>query len=307
MTARSCSFALPVLGLAWLAACSKPSAPTPARGGPSASVSASPQSAASAEPTVPHTVQVKPGCRALVVAGQVAVDGASVVVGTLLDGEHWVELAAGASVALRHTSTSREFKLIGPGKVLPCRAGSEQILLAEGQLTTSANLGVRPGAEVLIATPAGTVRYGDAALDLEFGASKELRVRVKQGEAWVEPEEQGSPHFKNPVRSGGEARLAPQHDSAVALIAACQASAEAAQESARRVLDTSAAGAAGSLGARAATQMRDRSKARVRCAVAAAAAFATADPAERQSLSASVAHADALWQSVPLAASGQKN
>ncbi len=66
----------------------------------------------------------------------------------------------GASISLRHTQTTREFKLIGPASVLPCRAGSEQLLLAAGQLTTSANLGVRPGAEVLIATPQGTIRYG---------------------------------------------------------------------------------------------------------------------------------------------------
>ena len=57
-----------------------------------------------------------------------------------------------------------------------------------GATLTSANLGVRPGAEVLIATPLGAVRYGDAALDLSLDAQG-LRVRVKQGEAWVEPEE----------------------------------------------------------------------------------------------------------------------
>ncbi len=271
------------------------------------SPSAAPSASASAAPTaVPHLVQAKPGCRALDVVGKASVEGAPIVLGALLDGEHWVELEAGSSVALRHTVTSREFKLIGPGMVLPCRNGAEQILVAVGQLSTSANLGVRPGAEVLIATPSGTVHYGDAALDLEFGP-KGLRVRVKQGEAWLEPEARGKPKFKNPVHSGAEARLAVDQTSAAALLTACQTAAQNAQESAELVLAPAAAGSTSSLGARAAAQMRDRAAARTACAMAASEVGATRDPAERQRLSASVAHADALWQSVPHGASGQKN
>ncbi len=170
-------------------------------------------------------------------------------------------LSAGASVALRHSATSREFKLIGAAHALPCRDGSEQILLADGRLSTSANLGVRPGAEVLIATPEGVVHYGDAALDLSFGA-RGLRVRVKAGEAWVEPEERGKPHFQNPVRSGAEARLPSTLPKRQSLVDACESAAVSAQESARRVLDVEAAGASGSLGDRAAAHMRERSKAR---------------------------------------------
>ena len=183
---------------------------------------------------------------------------------------------------------------------MPCRDGSEQILLADGQLSTSANLGVRPGAEVLIATPEGVVHYGDAALDLEFGA-KGLRMRVKQGEAWVEPEQRGKPPFKNPLRSGAEARLPPTHPKTQALLEICQGSAESAAASARRVLSSEDAGGAGSdsLGSRAALHMRERSQARTACAIAAAAVYTESDPAIRQSLSAAVVHADALWQSVP--------
>jgi len=290
------TFAWCVLALAGATACSKP--------GTAAKPSASTPTAAAV--SAPHASQVKPACRALLVVGRATVDGAPIATSALLDGAHWVELEAGASVALRHTLTSREFKLIGPARVLPCRNGAEQLLLSFGQMSTSANLGVRPGAEVLIATPAGIVRYGDAALDLEFGI-KGLSVRVKQGEAWVEPEEHGKPAFKNPLHNGGEAHLAAQHSSARALADACQTAAETAQESAQRVLDNGAAGAESSLGVRAAAHMRARSKARVACAIAASAAFAASDPAERQSLSASVAHSDELWQMVPHAGSGQKN
>jgi hypothetical protein len=82
------------------------------------------------------------------VTGKATADGVPIAVGDLLDGEHWVELAAGSSVALRDTLTSRELKLIGPGLELPCRHGAEQVLIAAGRLSTSTTLGVRPGAEV---------------------------------------------------------------------------------------------------------------------------------------------------------------
>ena len=252
--------------------------------------------------------RAQPGCRALDVIGRATVDGAPLASNALLDGEHWVELEKGATISLRHTLTTREFKLLGPARVLPCRAGAEQLLLAAGQLSTSANLGVRPGAEVLIATPGGTVRYGDAALDVEF-AGNGLRVRVKQGEAWVEPEAHGKPPFKNPLRIGAEARLPPEPTSARALLTTCRAAAQIAADSAEHVLQrgTSADAGASSLGERAAAHMRNRAKARMACAMAAAGVGASNDATERQSLSAAVAQADLLWQRVPHALSGQKN
>ncbi|MEO7035812.1 MAG: hypothetical protein ABI548_17890 [Polyangiaceae bacterium] len=294
------------LALTSTAACSKHQGEATPSANASVGPSASVASSAATPATVPRLVQAKPGCRALDVVGKANVDGTPIVVGSLLDGEHWVTLEAGSSVALRHTVTSREFKLIGPGTVLPCRNGAEQILVAGGQLSTSANLGVRPGAEVLIATPSGTVHYGDAALDLEFGPQG-LRVRVKQGEAWLEPEARGKPKFKNPVHSGAEARLLPDHASADALLAACQTAAQHAQASAERVLGPTDPSSTNSLGARAAAQMRDRAAARTACAIAASAVGSTRDPAERQRLSESVAHADELWQGVPHHVPGQKN
>jgi hypothetical protein len=290
------------LGLLWFAstaACSKlHSAPAP---GASASA-ASPPSAAIA--TVPHLVQPKPACRALLVTGVASVEGRPIDSGTLLDGEHWVDLSPGSSVALRHTVTSREFTLLGPARILPCRNGAEQLLLAKGRLSTAANLGVRPGAEVLIATPSGTIHYGDAALDVEFG-SMGLRMRVKQGEASLEPAARGKPPFRNPVRSG-EARLPPQAVDARALTQACQSAAQTARDSAEHVLGTGFAAIA-TLGARAAAHMRNRSAARTACAMAAAALGASTDPAETSTLSAAIAQADELWQSVPHAAASQKN
>ena len=291
------------LSLIWLApavACAKPD--QLAEPAPSSSSASAPSATVAA--TVPHVERPKPACRALLVAGTATVEGTPVVTGALLDGEHWVDLSAGASVALRHTVTSREFTLIGPGRILPCRNGAEQVLLAKGRLSTAANLGVRPGAEVLIASPSGTIHYGDAALDVEYGV-KGFGMHVKQGEASLEPAVRGKPAFKNPVRSG-EARLPPQTVDLPALAQACQIAAETAHESAEHVLGMGIRAIA-TLGARAAAHMRDRSAARSACAMAAAALGASADSAQTSPLAATIAHADELWQSVPHSAIGQKN
>ena len=288
-----------VLSIACVSACGKHDpAGKPSLASASAAASAPAAESAASAPAAALSQQTRAACRALAVTGSATVDGAPVATASLLDGTRWVELSAGASVALRHTRTSREFTLIGPGHALPCRDGSEQILLADGRLSTSAKLGVRPGAEVLIATPQGVVRYGDAALELSLDAQG-LRLRVKQGEAWVEPEQRAKPHFENPVRSGSEVRLPSTRLAAQSLVGACQTAAESAQASARRVLGGEGSAGSDSLGARAAAHMRERSKARMTCAIAAAAAFGESDPADRQSLAASVAHADELWQSVP--------
>ncbi|HEY3666052.1 MAG TPA: hypothetical protein VGL19_08640 [Polyangiaceae bacterium] len=299
---RLAPLTLGVLGLASAVACSRkaPSLEPISSASTSASVRTAESTTAPAA-SVAHVTPAKGACRALVVNGKATVNATPITTGMLLDGEHWLELEAGASVALRHSITSREFKLLGPSKVLPCRGGAEQILLARGQLVTSANLGVRPGAEVLIATPLGTVRYGDAALDVEVNA-KRLNLRVKQGQAWLEPEKAGKPSFKNPVSTGAEAYLAAPASSAPKALEACENDAQRAHDSALRVVSAGPAGSARSLGDRTAENMRARASARRSCAVAAATLGTLDDPADRLRLSAAVAHADELWQSVPPAA-----
>jgi hypothetical protein len=301
------ALAVSLFALCSCCACRKRDAgPTPAV---SARVAASAEVAPSAQlaPTVPHSNAPKGACRALAVTGKASADGTPIAVGTLLDGEHWVELEENSSVALRHTITSRELKLLGPGLVLPCRHGSEQFLLARGRLSTSSNLGVRPGAEVLLATPAASIHYGDASLDLQFD-KRGLHLRVNGGEAWLDPAEPDpKTPPKNPLRTKQEARVPVTRADPSGLAGSCKSAAENAAESARRVLAGATTEAGESLGARAAAQMRDRAAARAACAVAAAAAGALSDPAERQSLWASIAHSDELWQSVPRAISAQKN
>jgi len=274
--------------------CSKKSAAPTA---PSATAS-SPASATSAiaPPIVIHPPVTKPACRALAVSGQVTVGDQVIKTSALLDGASWVDLAPGATLALRHTITSRELKIVGPAHALPCRSGAEQVLLASGRVSTSANLGVRPGAEVLIATPFGTVRYGDAALDVDVGPHG-LDLHVKEGEAWLEPESAAKKPFKNPLGGHGHASLPNSGSTPSTLVDRCQAAAQHADESARRVLSN--APDAGSLGERAAAQVRDRAAARRACAMAAAAVGSVTEPAERQQLWASLIRWEGLWQSVP--------
>ena len=247
-------------------------------------------------PIVMHPPATKAACRALAVSGLVTAGELVIKESTLLDGTSWVDLAPGATLALRHTLTSRELKIVGPAHALPCRLGAEQVLLASGRVSTSANLGVRPGAEVLIATPFGTVRYGDAALEIEVGPHG-LDLQVKQGEAWLEPETAAKKPFKNPLGGHRRASLASMGASPSALVDRCQAAAQHADESARRVLEN--APDAGSLGDRAAAQVRDRAAARRACAMAAAAVGSVTEPAQRQQLWASLTRWEGLWQSVP--------
>ncbi|HEY4104314.1 MAG TPA: hypothetical protein VGM44_10500 [Polyangiaceae bacterium] len=304
------------LGVAWCGCgrhsrATKPATSASATSSATTTTSAPASSAAAESAPAPsgteRVISEKSACRALAVSGKARVDGKAISVGTLLDGEHWLELDENSALSLRHTQTSRELKLLGPGLFLPCRHGSEQFLLAKGRLTTTTTLGVRPGAEVLIATPLGSIHYGDAAIDVQFD-TRGLHLRVNGGKAWLDAADPDPKHpIKNPLLVKQEARLPSTHATAGARADACQKAAETAAASAVRVLAPPSSTPQDSLGARAAEQMRDRAAARTACSVAAAAAGAVADPAERQSLWASITHSDELWQSVPRGVSAQKN
>jgi hypothetical protein len=302
---RHAALAASMFGLVCLSACGKKTpAPEPAA---TRALSASLRPTASA-PSASAALSAHrvAGCRALAVTGKASADGSPIAVGTLLDGEHWLELEPGASVALRHALTSRELTLYGPGLILPCRHGSEQFLLGTGRITTASKLGVRPGAEVLIATEAAIIHYGDAAIDVEQGPNG-LRLQVREGEAWLEPRDASAAPTRNPLQSPARATLPATQAPVSELVAACERAAQTAAESARQVLGAAGAPPSGSLGARTAAQMRDRTAARWACSMAAAAAGSVTDPAARQRLWASIAHSDDLWQTVPRAISAQKN
>jgi hypothetical protein len=103
-------------------------------------------------------------------------------IGTLFRSHDWLELGAGVELQLKHTETTRELSLLGPGRFLACADGAEAVLVAEGVVVTTPGPGSRAGAEVQLATPFGVVHYADAALRLDVQREK-LALEVKLGAA----------------------------------------------------------------------------------------------------------------------------
>jgi hypothetical protein len=155
----------------------------------SARAAAQPPASASSEGpgTGPTLLPPANGCRAIAVHGNVTTaDGTPLALNASLGGTGMLTLAPDASVAVKHTETARELVFSGPGRVLPCERGEERFLLAEGRAQTATWAGARPGAEVLVATPLGAIRYGDAKLDLHVDV-RGLTVVSEIGDAWVVP------------------------------------------------------------------------------------------------------------------------
>jgi hypothetical protein len=211
-----------------------------------------------------------------------------------LEGRAWLELGERAELVIRHALSAREFSVAGPALVLPCRNGLEQVLLARGRFHSSKGTGVRPGAELWVATPFGVVRYGDA--DLEVSAARtELRVRTNAGQAFAEAAD-------GLIGAGTDGALAPGSHAthrgrldANALTLACEKTAELARSSAERVINAAQA----DVGRLTAAQMHDRRAARASC-LKAEAALATLDSPERKArLGDLIQRADATWRGVP--------
>jgi hypothetical protein len=265
---------------------------------PSGAASSAPALVASdgsaALPALRAPLPPPPICRALRVVGDAKVGDAALVSGAELDGSEWVALAAGASVALKHALSGRELLVKGPALFRACRRGREQLLLAKGSVVTAAGMGSRPGAEVLIATPVAGIRYGDAELTLLLDAQK-LSIRVRTGQVEVDPGASTQP-VKSPISSQRELRIPLGKPDPARLMARCKEAAEAAEASARRVVDKSALEP---LGERAKAHVQARKAARAACTIAAAATGLVADPVARAGLWAEAVRWEGLWESIP--------
>lgn len=229
-------------------------------------------------------------CRALRVTGSAQrVGGEPLVTSNALDGKAWLELGADASVAVRHGASSREFELRGPGRFLPCRAGLEQVLIAEGVFESSPGAGVRPGAEMWVATPFAALHYGDANLSVRVG-QKELLARVVNGRVVSEAE----------LAPGTQALAVPKEKRWTHLLAPneraerCDSAAHTARGSADELMRASS-----DLGKLAAAQLEQRRRARAECLIAETALARLSDTAEKGRLSDQVERANQLWQAIP--------
>jgi hypothetical protein len=272
---------------------------------PSASVTTSSVVETSLPAPVPRLESAR--CRALRVHGDVQfASGEALAAMSPVDGERWIRLGPTAELVLRHSVSARELSLRGPGEMLPCRGGEEQVLIESGALKSAPGTGVRPGAEVWIGTPFGTARYGDAAAEVTV-AKAHWKVAVQSGIVWTDPPlaPQGraapggqlasSPAGKRDGRLGSEERATGTGTpNPGALLVACQALAEKAKAAA----DGVASGGPG-LGERAAAQLLLRRRARSACLAAAAAAPRATSAGARARLEDQVRAADRLWEHVP--------
>jgi hypothetical protein len=265
---------------------------------PSASALPSPVSASAAAATASATARElqKAPCRAMRVTGTVRTEhGQELATQSALDGREWLDIGARSELVVRHGASARELSLHGPGRFLPCRSGLEQVLIGEGTLRSSPGTGVRPGAEVWVATPFGALRYADADLELVVTRlSLELKVRGGQAFAEAAAALKGPPdgHVKGPQ---GRASVRERPD-ASALVLACERAARAAESSAQRLLSAKPA----ELGQLAAAQLRSRRDARGHCLVAEASAAQLQDPAARSRLGDQLRDLEVLWQGIPV-------
>jgi hypothetical protein len=247
-------------------------------------------------PPLPNATPLaeQPACRAVRVIGKAMHGDVALVSGTLLDGNAWVTLEAGASVALKHSTSARELAVKGPALFRACRKGREQLLLTRGNVLTTAGAGARPGAEVLIATPIAILRYGDAELSLSLDAKK-LSVEMRSGQAELEPADASKP-VKSPLVAKDKRTLLLGKPNPEQLVLQCKRAAEAAEVSARRVGDRSASE---QLGERAQAHVRARKAARAACTIAAASAGLVADADASAGLWAEVLRWEGLWETIP--------
>jgi hypothetical protein len=238
-----------------------------------------------------------PVCRAIRLSGVATAGERSLAAGDVLDGESWVSLEKGANMALKHSTTGRELSISGPARFRACRRGREQLLLARGSVSAASGMGSRPGAEVLIATPIAGVHYGDAEYKLDLDDQKlNLTVRVGHVGVDLEPAPPPDKGHKKTLSAKDKLSLPLGKPDPKALMASCQAAAEAAQASARRVGERNAREP---LGERAQAHVKARRAARSACAVAAAATGLVADPVASAGLWAEAMHWEGLWESIP--------
>jgi hypothetical protein len=285
--------AQPAPGLA-----SSPAAPAPAAPLPTLPPSPAPDARSRLALDAPLA---RPGaagsCRVMSVSKDVQRAGAPLRAGELLDAQQRLELGDGAALHLVHTASARQWTLSGPARAFACEGGAEEIVLARGALRTEPGSGVRPGAEVWVGTPFGTLRYADARADIRV-AREALQVEVSSGSLWFSPldDEAGERELQAGSTTFPARRYRP---ASAAALARCERAASAAEALAR----TLRSDALQALGARAREHVRARQRAHAACSGALAALLAGDDGAGQSEQSragySALASYDRQWRAVP--------
>jgi hypothetical protein len=100
------------------------------------------------------------------------------VQGDLVPEAGLIELGVGAELTLQSTVSTREIALLGPALAEVCPFGEEAIRLSHGKVSAFPGGGVRPGAEVWVATPLGVVRFNDAKIDVTVPGRDADRIEL---------------------------------------------------------------------------------------------------------------------------------
>jgi hypothetical protein len=259
---------------------------------------ASPAEAPPGNPSPPPAgraarTRTAPQCRATSLTGSIQRGGAPLLAGMTLSGPPALELAPGATLHLTHALSARQWSVSGPARLIACDDGAEEIVLARGSLRTEPGSGVRPGAEVWVGTPYGSLRYADASAELSVN-ERELRVQVSSGQVWFSPV--AGDAAERPLSKGSVRFAASPHRLSSELARArCGTDAERAEQLAKALLGASTQ----PLGARAAEHVRARQRAHTSCASALAAALADDREPRPEAGYAALARYDEMWRAVP--------
>lgn len=289
-----------------LAACEKAAAPAAAQA--AASASQPPKVSPADRPISPTTApegearsavaRTAPDCRATSSAGNVRFgSGEALERGDKLIGKGWLELGADARVVVKHTQSAREWVLQGPALAAFCQHGREEVILGSGKLQTEMGAGARPGSEVTVGTPFGTVSYGDARLKLHV-SDQALALEAEAGDAWLTPA--GSSVAQDVRVAGGARERRTRRLRASDGLALCADAAKRSEELTRALHTPGGSG----LGQRAAEQMRARKQARRTCANAAAAVIVELRGQARDERLGELEGHEQAWQRVIPAGAG---
>ncbi len=232
------------------------------------------------------------------------------VQGELVPEEARLELAPDAELSLQATTSTREIALRGPATLVACPGGEEEVRVSTGRISGFPGVGVRPGADVWIATPLGVVRFADAQIEVAVVGPYRIEVKIEGGKATFMAAL--GVHLQGLADAGAlDEILIPGGGTFFAdrvamplprllrdLVSACLTEAEAGREAGVRVLESGATGDPGLLGQRAFAHVRARQRARAACEVARATGALKPGALDSQML-AQLAAADEKWKSAP--------
>jgi hypothetical protein len=105
-------------------------------------------------------------------------EGRALTRGDLLPAGGVIESEMDADLTVQWTVSTREITFAGAVRAEACPSGDEIVRLARGRVTAMPGAGVRPGAEVWVATPLGVVRFNDARLEIDVPSADAARIHI---------------------------------------------------------------------------------------------------------------------------------